>query len=127
MKLKFINAQETDKKAKCTIHTSGKLGFSTGAIELMKLSEEKSVGIAINEDDAADDNLYAIVYEEINPGAFKVGKAGQYFYINTKSFFDTSGIEYKKRKFIYDIVEFEFDGTKMFKLIKRELKKKEVK
>jgi len=37
MKLKFIKAEDTEHNAKATVHTSGKLGFSSDAIDFLKL------------------------------------------------------------------------------------------
>lgn len=124
MKLKFINAQEVDKNAKCAVHKTGKLGFSSSAIEKLKLTTNKTASIAIDEENKEDENLYVIVNEEENSQGFKISKAGAYYYINTKALFDTIGVDYRNKKIIYDIVDFNFEGEKYFKLIKREVKNK---
>lgn len=125
MKLKFIKAQEIDRNVKATIHTSGKLGFSSEAAKKLKLSEStKSIMIAVNEDDKSDENLYIMTLTEQNDDAFNTIKAGDYFYVNTKAFFDNYNVDYRNSKIIYDIVEFDYEGSKMFKFIKREVKKK---
>lgn len=124
MKLKFINAGEIDKNVKCAVHKTGKLGFSSTAIDKLKLATDKTINIAINEDDKGDENLYVVVNEKGDNNGFKISKAGAYYYINTKALFDTIGVDYRTKKIIYDIVDFEFEGSKMFKLIKREVKNK---
>ncbi|PSL23711.1 hypothetical protein [Chitinophaga ginsengisoli] len=125
MKLKFIKAQEIDRNVKATIHTSGKLGFSSDAAKKLRLSDNtRSVMIALNEDDTTDENLYIKTLDEQNDDAFSIIKAGEYYYVNTKAFFDNYNIDYRNSKIIYDIVEFEYEGEKMFKFIKREVKKK---
>jgi hypothetical protein len=124
MKLKFIKAQDIDKNVKCAVHKTGKLGFSSSAIDKLNLTTDKGVMIAVNEDDDEDENLYMIINEKWNEDTFKVSKAGEYFYLNTKALFDTIGVDYRNKKIIYDIVDFDYDGNKMFKLIKREVKKK---
>jgi hypothetical protein len=125
MKLKFIKSEDIDKNVKCAIHTTGKLGFSSNAIDKLSLNTDKTVSIAINEEDKDDENLYVIVNEKTQESAFKLSKAGDYFYINTKALFDSLGIDYRNEKIIYDIVDFEYEGQKMYKLIKRVIKKKE--
>ncbi|MEL0456214.1 hypothetical protein WJN01_08255 [Flavobacteriaceae bacterium SZ-1-7] len=125
MKLKFIKSEDIDKNVKCAIHKTGKLGFSSNAIDKLSLSTDKTVSIAINEEDKEDENLYVVVNENAQESAFKLSKAGNYFYINTKALFDSFGIDYRNEKIIYDIVDFEYEGEKMYKLIKRVIKKKE--
>lgn len=125
MKLKFIKSEEIDKNVKCAIHKTGKLGFSSNAIDKLSLNTDKTVSIAINEEDDGDENLYVVVNEKAQESAFKLSKAGDYFYINTKALFDSLGIDYRNDKIIYDIVDFEYEGEKIYKLIKRVIKKKE--
>lgn len=124
MKLKFFNAGEIEHKAKATVHSSGKLGFSSDAIEFMNLSESKSIAFAKNEDDEDDPNLYAVVHESLKEGAFKISKAGDYFYVNTKNLFDVMGVDYKNTKVIYDLIKAEYEGGQIFKMLRREIKKK---
>ncbi|MBU2061072.1 MAG: hypothetical protein KKH44_04380 [Bacteroidetes bacterium] len=122
--MKFIKAQEIDKNVKCAIHKTGKLGFSSSAIEKLNLTTEKGVMIAINEEDDSDENLYILINESVNKDTFKISKAGEYFYLNTKALFDSLSIDYRENRIIYDILDFENDGTKMYKLIKRVVGKK---
>ncbi len=122
MKLKFIKSQEIDKNVKCAIHKTGKLGFSSSAIEKLRLTIEKTLSIAVNEEDKEDENLYVAINEETNADGFKISKAGEYFYVNTKALFDTIGVDYRNKKIIYDIVDFDYEGQKLYKLLKREVK-----
>jgi hypothetical protein len=125
MKLKFVKAQDIDRNVKATIHSSGKLGFSSDAARKLGLNEGvKSIMIAINEDDSKDQNLYIKTLSEQGEDAFNIVKAGEYYYVNTKAFFDNYNIEYRGNRVIYDIVEFDYEGEKMLKFIKREIKKK---
>jgi hypothetical protein len=125
MKLKFIKAHEIDKNVKCAIHKTGKLGFSSAAIKKLEITPDKSIGIAINEEDDTDENLYMAIHSGVNDEHFKISKAGEYYYVNTKALFDKMGIDYRNRKIIYDIVDFEYEDFTMFKLIRREVKQKE--
>lgn len=124
MKLKFIKAEEIEHNAKATVHTSGKLGFSSDAIEFLKITEEKTIQFAQNEEDETDLNLYAVINEGPTEGSFKIGKAGEYFYVNTKNLFDAMGVDYKKTKVIYDLVKIEYEGMPLIKMLRREIKKK---
>jgi len=124
MELKFFNVEELDRNIKCSIHSNGKLGFSESASKKLDLDTSKSIALGINEEDNEEGNLYAVVFNHINTQAFKVSRAGEYYYLNTKPLFDKLGIKYREKRIIYDIIDFEHDGEKMYKLIKRELPKK---
>lgn len=125
MKLQKLNADDYEIGMKCTVHKSGKLGFSSSAAIKLKLDINKGLNIAINEEDSSDKNLYIIVEQELKPGAFRVNKAGRYYYLNTKGLFDDLGIDYSntKKTIIYDIVPVTYEGNKIFKLSKREVTK----
>ena len=124
MKLKYFNAEEIVKNVKCAIHKTGKLGFSSAAIDKLGLTSNKSVIIAMNEENPEDQNLYVIIMDTITPQAFPLTKGGDYYYINTKEIFDSLGIDYRNKRIIYDIVDFTLGDQKMYKLIKREVKNK---
>ena len=65
-----------------------------------------------------------LIYSSAQEGAFKINKAGEYFYVNTKNLFDTLGIDYKNTRVIYDLVNGEYEGTPIIKMLRREIKKK---
>lgn len=119
MKLKYWKPT-TMGIVKATIHKSGKLGFSQSAINRLELSQDTYVKLAINESDSRDTNLYLLIVKEIDGETLKVNKAGEYYYLNTKDFFNEWGIDFRKKRIIYDIVDIEYEGEKIFKLIKRE-------
>ncbi len=125
LKLKIHNAKELDRNAKCTVHTSGKLGFSEGGMRRMALTPESYVVIASNEEDSSDDNLYAWVEPNDQNGGFKVCKAGDYFYLNIKALFDELKVDYRNKEIvtIYDIIGDKYEGMSIFKLQKRTQKR----
>lgn len=123
IKLNFIKPDSLDKNCKATIHKSGKLGFTDNAIKKLKLEAAKGLMIAQNESDPNDTSFYLMVMTEANPDAFKVSKAGAYYYVNTKALFDKLKMDYQTKNFVYDIKDFDYEGQKMYKLIKREEKK----
>jgi hypothetical protein len=126
MKLKFFNPEKLDRNLKATAHRSGKLGFTVDAAKKMALSIDKSAGIAINEDDEADSSLYVAVFPNKREGSFRISKAGAYYYVNTKSLFDTLKIDYKNDWVVYDITKESIDNQEIFKFTRREKPKKEL-
>ncbi len=119
--LNFIEPLDNRKAIKATIHKSGKLGFSSGAYESLKLENYKSIGIATNKSE--DDNLYMILYEEHMNNAYRINKAGEYSYLSAKDLFDRLGIDYSDelKTIIYDIVDTnqKFENKTVYKLKRR--------
>ena len=124
MKIKFFNPDSLDKNLKATVHKSGKLGFTVDAARRLKLETNKSAAIGTNEDDPSDDSLYIIIYNEVRNGAFRIAKAGQYYYINLKALFDALKINYKQESVVYDISEEPFGDEIVFKFSRRKNTKK---
>lgn len=124
MKIKFFNPDSLDKNLKATVHKSGKLGFTVDAAKRLKLETNKSAAIGTNEDDPIDDSLYIIIYNEVRSGAFRIAKAGQYYYINLKALFDALKINYKQESVVYDISEEPFGDEMVFKFSRRKNTKK---
>ena len=119
MKIEFILLPNAGGNAKASVHQSGKMGFSTSAIEYLKISENSYARIGINQEDKADKNLYIQISSEQTPDSLKINKAGAYYYLNTKQFFDKMGVDYQKSLIIYDIVDMEYEGQKLYKFIRR--------
>ncbi len=115
MKLKFLNPEKGEKNLKATIHKSGKLGFTIQAAEKLKLEKGKSIGIAINEDDENDKNLYVEIYSENKPHSLSALKAGDYFYLNTKDLFNSLKMDYVNKFISFNISEIDINGTTYFK------------
>lgn len=124
MKIKYFSPVDTEKNVKCTVHVTGKLGFSNNAIKQLNVGSTKYIKLGTNEDDRDDKNLYMVVQDFKDSEAFKINKAGNYYYLNTKHLFDSIGIEYKRNKIIYDIQEIELDGIKIYKLCMRIIERK---
>lgn len=123
MELDFFNADEIQGNAKCTIHKSGKLGFSMDAIEMLEITEKKVIKIAKGPDYDDTGNLYIDVCDKEEGGAFSISKAGNYFYLNTKNLFNKLGLNYRKEKIIFDIVDHVIKGKTYYKLVKRTKKR----
>lgn len=125
--IEFLKPPNSTGNIKATIHISGKIGFSQSAIEEMGIDENSYIKIGVNKKDKGDVNLYVMVLNKQEEETLKVNKAGNYYYVNTKSLFDKLGIDYQKRKIIYDIIEFDYGGTNIFKFLRREKDRKKVK
>ena len=125
MKIKFLKPKLPVGKVKCTVHLSGKLGFSKAAIKELGIDDNSYIKIGINEEESYDTNLYMAILGEENADTFKIKKAGDYHYVNTQHLLDELEVDYKNKKVIYDIESFDYEGTKMYKLTKREIERKQ--
>jgi hypothetical protein len=121
VKLKIQKANEFEKNVKATLQSTGRLGFSDGAKKKMQIETGKYIVIATNEEDETDENLYAWLEDTEEGGGFRINKGGEYYNANTKPLFDGLKIDYKDKNnlIIYDIIDFDNDGTSIFKFIKR--------
>jgi hypothetical protein len=124
MKIKFFSTRDTDRNIKCTVHITGKLGFSKNSIKYLDIDTSKYVKIGINEEDKNDTSLYLLIQDVRDKESFRINKAGNYYYLNTKFLFDELNIDYKKTKIIYDIQRIENEGLKLYKLNKRTIERK---
>ena len=117
MGLKILSAKRFNVNLKCSIHSSGKLGFTDGTMKALKFTEKSGVQFA--QDDENEEILYLINCKESDEDTFKVNKAGNYFYVNAKALFDNLGLDYRKNTIIFDMVEVPEEGDGVYKLIKR--------
>lgn len=124
MKIKFIAPKPAIRAIKCTVHKNGKMGFSMEAIKLLNINSNCYIKLGVNEDDSKDTNLYLQVLRNESTNAYKVIKAGKYFYLNTRSLFDELKIDYNNKKIIYDIEKFNYEGTSIYQLNRREKDRK---
>ena len=127
MKLEKIKPPDSTGLMKATIHVTGKLGFSIGAIKAMKIGDNNHIQIARNTENKEDNNLYIFLTQNPDEKTLKINKAGNYYYVNTKTLFDALGIDYRKKKIMFDIIEIEYEGEKIFKLLRREKDRKHTK
>jgi hypothetical protein len=105
MNIKFFKAIELETNIKATIHLSGKLGFNSNALKKINIDENKFIKIGQGDDFEKNNILYMLVCNEEDEETFKISKAGEYFYANTKALFDFLLIDYQRNKVIYDITE----------------------
>lgn len=114
----FEDPSKIGGSIKAAIHKTGKLGFSSGAEDFMKINDESYFKIGFNNNSDSDETIY-IINSDTEDGAFKVSKAGAYYYVNLKNVFDRRGIDYKNKSYIYDIRKENSEATEFFILTKR--------
>ena len=119
VKFDIKSPQERIGIVKGTVHKNGKLGFSSGAAEMMNLGKNRYFQVATNSEDASDENIYMIEAKEGDGRAFKVGKAGSYYYLRIKNVLDEMNVNYEKEKIIYDIIKVDDQDIWYYKLKRR--------
>ena len=120
MALSFYEAKELSGKVKCSIHKTGRLGFSEEAADLLKLDERKFAKIGTDPEEDNKENLFLLFATESDNETFKIYKAGKYYFLKTQYLFNDLGVDFRNNKIKYGIQEFEHDGIKLFKLFRRE-------
>ena len=68
----------------------------------MKLNQDMTVTIGLNDEDPSDTALYMMFNPGPTPGAFKIAKAGHYFYLNIKLLLKNLKIDYKAGNVVYE-------------------------
>ena len=117
----IINASQFTIRLKATIHSSGKLGFTEVTARELGFGDNSFVKFAQDNDDKTI--LYLINNTSQDDEAFRVCKAGRYFYINTKIMFDSLDVDYKSKTVIFDLVRVKVADGDVYKLNKRTTKK----
>lgn len=127
--VKFFSARQYSAKLKVTIQSTGKLGFTDDTAKELELSSQTYIklGADVNEPDV----MFMVVSSDANEDAFKVCKAGDYYYLPTSVLFMSLGYDFKNKTIIFDLTraaDFDADfGGKVYKLNKRECDKKKKK
>ena len=113
----IVDARRFAGNAKATIQSNGRLGFSAEAAKLLALTPEKKLLIS----DIGDGNLAGVIEESGDSRGFRIQKAGDYYYVKMKNFFDSQEVEYVANRVIYDIRETKenFEGAPVFRFSKR--------
>ena len=120
----IINASQFTIRLKATIHSSGKLGFTEVTARELGFGDNSFVKFAQDNDDKTI--LYLINNTSQDDEAFRVCKAGRYFYINTKIMFDSLDVDYKSKTVIFDLVRVKEADGDVYKLNKRTTKKAKI-
>lgn len=118
MKLRFIKPNELEKSIRLAVHKSGKLGFTIEASDKLGLKPGQSASIAVNEDEPDSQDLYMVINDKEEEGAFKISRSAPYFFINTKLLFENLKIDFSSGKLAYDMKKINFDGETVYELKK---------
>ncbi len=129
MNIVFFKPKKENESIKVTIQKTGKLGFSKGASKLLDLENNKYCKIGRLDKDIGNDILYMGVSKGEDEHAYKISKAGNYYYIKARLLLEELGIDYKNKSLtvIYDISEEKIENLIYFKLIKRVIEKTKAK
>ena len=108
-----VDAQRYTVNAKACIQKNGRLGFTREGAELLGLSANVTILFSV----IPTGDLAAVICDENEPRGFKVQKAGNYYYIRMKNFFDSQGLDYEEKRVAYDISETPeiYQGKRVFK------------
>lgn len=119
--IEILSAKKFQVKLKATIQASGRLGFTDETAKALHL--EAGVPMKFARDDERD-TLYLARLQEGDEDSFEVKKSGDYFYLATRTLFDTIGIDYRTHSVIFDFArDTSLDnllGGETYRLCKRE-------
>lgn len=88
-------------RLRCTIQSSGRLGFTEQTIKTLEIT--KDTAFLIYTDDKDKDLLYFVKSTPENEDAFPARQSGKYFYLNAALLFDELGIDYRTNLVSFDI------------------------
>jgi len=122
MGIEFGDVHTKPKKPKATVHKNGRVGFNGDAAEVFGLSGDETFCLAHDEAEGAGGDLYLLKEVDQCPEKSKVevAKAGGYFYVNLRRFFERNGVLYEEVKIIYDLKEIDTSFGPAVHLDKRE-------
>ena len=90
MKIRILKPKETAAVAKMTVHKTGKLGFSRGAMEMMNIDEYRFAKFGFDE----NDRLCVLMFKEADDETFHIAKAGAYYYISARTLLQDLEVDY---------------------------------
>jgi len=117
MTLRFLNTAPS-YKVKAQIHKTGKLGFSLEAIRRFKFNNTQALMFAVD-DEANQDEFFALVVPKDTPGSFPLMKVGLYYIVPSPTTFNMLGYKYKEELYIFNIEEVIHDGQAFLKFARR--------
>lgn len=127
--ISIIKTRDFNVKLKATIHSSGRLGFTSETAAALSLSFSPFVKFA--KDDEDELSLYLLITTQEDEDTFRVSKSGSYYYLPTSLMFESFGYDFKKYNIIFDMVRKpDLDALlsgQVYKLNKRVIMRKEKK
>ena len=98
--MKILSIKDYSGKLRASVQMSGRFGFSEETAKVLQLQDRMSIKFA--QDD--DETLFCSFPDGEDADAFKVRKAGRYFYVPTDVLFSSLGIDYKKYNILFSLV-----------------------
>lgn len=125
MAYKILKAGDFQAKYKATVHKSGKLGFTDATAKELGFDSKAAPYVKFGVDEEDSSVLYLINMKEGDADSFRVNKAGNYYYVNTRLMFDSLRIDYAKETVIFDMVKVEDGEDGVYRMNKRTIKRAE--
>lgn len=124
--LDFFKPKKSEGVIKLTVHRNGKLGFSKMAMDKLNIGEWKQCKFAKDKNAESNDVIYMVRADEPDDVSFNISKAGDYYYIKANSLLEDLGIDYADpdKTIKFDITPIDNNGTTIYKLTKKESKKR---
>ena len=107
MKLKILDAKESEINLQGSVQSNGKINVSAAAISILNPNNKMNVKIAVDEYAKSAEESYIQLLNNITDGIIKANKAGNYYYFNANSLADNPGLDYKAHSVIFDIARTE--------------------
>lgn len=118
MIVRFLKPDSSGGTPKLTVHKTGKLGFSKGAMDLLNTARNRFARFGFDD----QDDLLMEVSDAVQESSFPISKAGEYDYINAKTMLEDLGIDYTGQNTVIFDLKRTADKT-TFRLKQRIIKK----
>lgn len=127
--IEFFESGDKYGPVKASVHKSGRLGFSAGAIKLLEIDGSKlfKIGRKKTESDSDSQVLLLIPVDTEDEYTYRPFKAGNYYYLKTKRLLNQLNIEYRSENVIFDIDEVNENGKLYYKLHRKKKRSSTVK
>ena len=115
LELTFEDVNSKPLKPKASIYKDGKLGFDSDGAEFLDLEEGQEFAVAsLPEEVEKALVLVPAKREHPSDSVKEVRRAGDYYNLPLRDFFDRKEVPYKKLKIKYNIEKVEEDGETAF-------------
>lgn len=101
MAFQFIQLNNCNVNLRCTIQSTGKLGFTSATAKALHLGENMWVKFAQDTEDTSI--LYMVFVLEKTDDSFEVTKSGNYYTLHTRGLFEMLEYDYKNKTIIFDM------------------------
>jgi len=115
----FFDAAAYTSSLKCAVQKTGKIGFTDYTQRKLEMKAGMSARIGVAGTKEQYDHLVIQFLDTVEPDAFKLNKAGNYYYLNPKALLDELNIPYKTQSIQYDMQLIDRDRN-IYKLNKKE-------